>query len=192
MASKPEFTVEEQNKMKKMKQGYLISMPILFAILGVIAWALIYQKLDFGRYQGIKAYTLTQLPARWEYVLRHSTLGVLWLLFCFGYVGIQRSNTPAMDPSAGYEHVTQMSKNIFLNSLEQFVMSVFSQLILVTYLEPKYVLNVIPAMNIMFFVGRVLFWWGYPHKRGIGFGLGFYPTVSALLYITYRYVRLYV
>ncbi|CAG2113539.1 unnamed protein product, partial [Medioppia subpectinata] len=69
------------------------------------------------------------------------------------------------------EHLTQSANNNLRNSCEQFLLSFVSQLILITHLEPTDVLNVIPAMNLLFVAGRVAFWVGYPVHRGVGFTL---------------------
>ena len=160
-------------------------------ILMAVQVALYTEHLDFGRYQGVNATDLEQVGPRLQYVLQNATPGVVWLLFSLYIVIGKRMISPALDPGAGYEHTIQLSKNIIQNSLEQFVLSVVSQLILVTYLEPKNILNIIPTLSLLFLIGRIAFWLGYPLKRGLGFFLGFWPIVATIAYIGYRYVAIY-
>lgn len=47
------------------------------------------------------------------------------------------------------------------------------------YLTPKDA-QTVPILATLFFIGRVIYWWGYHHNtyvRAFGFGLTFYPTV---------------
>lgn len=125
-------------------------------------------------------------------MLQHSTPGVVWLLFCTFYVISKRVGTPAEVPTSGHEHLTQSAKNIFLNSLEQFIMFFVSQLILVSYLTSKQVLNLIPTLNLLFIVGRITFWLGYPMNRSFGMTLNFAPLFVTMSYIGYRYITLFV
>ena len=140
----------------------------------------------------IKAQNLKEIGPRIQYVFQHSTPGVAWLLFCFFYVTSKRVSTPAIDPTFGHEHLTAAAKNIFLNSLEQFVMSFTSQLILVTYLTPRQVLNIIPVINILFISGRIFFWLGYPKNRSFGGCLNLFPLLATMVYIIYRYFGLFI
>lgn len=112
-------------------------------------------------------------------------------MFCVFYVISKRANSPAMLPTSGHEHRTELAKNIFLNSLEQFVILFASQLVLVTYLTGKQTLNVIPTLNLLFFVGRVLFFLGYPKYRTLGMALSMWPTLTVVGYLGYRYVKLF-
>ncbi len=50
-------------------------------------------------------------------------------------------------------------------------------------------LALIPMLATVFAVGRILFWLGYlwaPWARALGFGLTFYPTAVALLWLALR------
>ena len=142
-------------------------------------------------FQKSRPQNLTEIGPRLQYVLQHSTPGVVWLLFCTLYVISKRVNSPATNPTSGHEHLTECAKLIFLNSLEQFLMSLTSQLILVTYLTPKQALNIIPVLNLLFITGRIFFWLGYPNNRGFGITLNLVPTFATILYINYRYFGLF-
>jgi hypothetical protein len=54
---------------------------------------------------------------------------------------------------------------------------------------PHEALTLIPAMAIVFIVGRALFWIGYliaPAARALGLGLSAYPTFAALIWLAWR------
>jgi len=186
------FTKKELEDLNKYKTKAQILGSIALVIVGAVAYGLLNGLIDFGRFQSTKAQNLTQLAPRIQYVFQHSTPGVVWLLFCMFYVISKRVNTPAVDPSAGHEGRTELAKNILTNSLEQFVMSFVSQLILVTHLEPKNVLNIIPTINLLFITGRILFFVGYPRARSLGFTLNMLPTFATIGYIFYKYIRIFV
>jgi hypothetical protein len=54
---------------------------------------------------------------------------------------------------------------------------------------PHEMLTLIPAMAVVFVVGRALFWIGYliaPVARALGMGLSAYPTFVALIWLAGR------
>ena len=126
-----------------------------------------------------------------KYVLRHSTPGALWLLFCPLYVIYKRVGTPAMVPTSGNEHLVEVAQKIMLNSLEHFVLHITLQLILVSFITAKQTINLIPTLNLLFIFGRIFFFIGYPKYRPFGFFLYFIPLLSVMSYVGYRYVRLF-
>ncbi len=68
------------------------------------------------------------------------------------------------------------------NTLEQTVLAAIAWAGLALSL-PHEMLTLIPAMAIVFIVGRALFWVGYliaPVARALGLGLSAYPTFAAL------------
>ena len=74
------------------------------------------------------------------------------------------------------------------NTLEQTVLAAIAWAGLSLAL-PHERLSLIPALACMFVVGRVLFWIGYliaPWARAVGFALTFYPTVAALVWLSFR------
>jgi hypothetical protein len=75
-----------------------------------------------------------------------------------------------------------------LNTLEQTVLAAIAWSGLALTLRPQD-LGLIPALAGLFAVGRVAFWLGYlyaPWARAFGLGLTFYPTVAALIWLTFR------
>lgn len=74
------------------------------------------------------------------------------------------------------------------NTVEQIVLAAIARAGLALAL-PHERLSLIPAMAVLFGVGRVLFWLGYlaaPWARAIGYGFSFYPSVVALLWLGWR------
>jgi len=164
---------------------------LAIVFLGSVTYALLYNKIDFSQYQSTTAQDLKEIGPRIKFVLQQSTLSVTWLLFCMYYVISKRAGSPAVDPLSGHEKRTEMAKNNFNNSLEQFIMSIMSQLILVTHLEPESILNVIPTLNLLFIMGRITFWLGYPKYRTFGFGVTAFPTIAVIAFNTYKYIKIY-
>ncbi len=190
--SKNKLTEKERQEIKAIWARNLPLMAVSWAVLGIVAYALLNNKINLNQYNKTPPQNLTDIGPRIKFVLQSSTLSVVWLAFCMFNVGLRRSFTPAINPLAGHEKRTEAAKNIFTNSLEQFTMSIFSQLILVTYLEPKVILNVIPVINLLFIVGRITFWLGYPTRRAFGFNLTNMPIIATLGYITYKLAKQYI
>ena len=77
------------------------------------------------------------------------------------------------------------------NTLEQTVLAAIAWAGLALTL-PHQMLTLIPAMAIVFIVGRLLFWIGYlitPVARALGLGLSAYPTFAALIWLAWRMFR---
>jgi len=75
--------------------------------------------------------------------------------------------------------VLDINGRVAQNSLEQFVLYFVGLGAMALYLTPKDA-QTVPILASLFFIGRVLYWWGYHHNtyvRAFGFGLTFYPTV---------------
>jgi hypothetical protein len=76
------------------------------------------------------------------------------------------------------------------NTLEQAVLAAVAWTGLALQL-PHDRLALIPELALVFALGRVLFWLGYliaPWARAFGFGLTFYPTVAAYIWLAGRLV----
>jgi len=74
------------------------------------------------------------------------------------------------------------------NTLEQTVLAAIAWLGLALAL-PESRLALIPELAVVFAAGRALFWAGYlfaPWARAFGFGLTFYPTVAAYIWLVWR------
>ena len=173
---------DDQSKPK----GVPLVMALGIALLAGIAYGLYYGKISLREFQGTRPDQLKQLSSRFQFVLRNITPGLVWFVFTLIYVGVKRGKR---SPITTNDAVVQMAKNMAQNTLEQLVLSVCTQLVLVTYLEPRQIITVIPVMNIMFIVGRVLFFLGYPNYRGPGFQMTSFPTIAAIGYVGYRYAK---
>jgi hypothetical protein len=74
------------------------------------------------------------------------------------------------------------------NTLEQTVLAAVAWTGLALALAPQD-LSLIPALAVLFGVGRAAFWIGYlmaPWARAFGLGLTFYPTAAALVWLAVR------
>jgi hypothetical protein len=74
------------------------------------------------------------------------------------------------------------------NTLEQVVLAAIAWSGLALQL-PHDRLSLIPALAILFLIARAIFWVGYliaPWARALGFGLTFYPTAIAIVWLASR------
>jgi len=85
----------------------------------------------------------------------------------------------------------QIHVRVLNNTMEQFILNFVGQLIASTYLEPSQ-MAVIPIVNVLFIVGRILFWRGYLDKssnhtnRSMGLPLSMYPSAALITYGIYK------
>ena len=122
-----------------------------------------------------------------EFAARYWILGLVWLYFHLHVVILSRVSNRAENPLSGQEDRVQAEKNVFSNSIEQFLLAIISQTAALPYLTPVQVLNLVPLFNGFFFVGRVLFWLGYPKRRSFGFSTSMIPTSIAIFYTAYQF-----
>jgi hypothetical protein len=191
IADKSEFNKEEQQFIRdhmKRLQPYMISG---FIFVSLMAYIVFNNTIDFAKFSKTSVKDLADFPSRIKYVLKHLSLGITWILMSVYFVIHRRVGTPAVDPMHGYERITEAAKNNLTNSIEQFLLSAFSQLILITDLDAIYILRVIPALNFLFIFGRITFWLGYPKFRCFGFILTNIPIVFTIAYNMYQFMELY-
>lgn len=131
---------------------------------------------------------LTTFAAKLEFTAKYWILGLVWLYFHLHVVIMNRVFNKAENPLAGHEDRVQAEKNVFSNSIEQFLISIASQTAALAYLSPVQVLNIIPLFNGLFLAGRVLFWLGYPKRRSFGFTTSMIPSTIAIFYTAYQFV----
>ena len=77
------------------------------------------------------------------------------------------------------------------NTIEQCLLAAIAWLGLALALPPSR-LSIIPALALLFGAGRATFWIGYQSAswaRAFGFGLTFYPTAIALIWLAMHYGR---
>ena len=131
---------------------------------------------------------LTTFSDKLQFTLVYLTWPVLLLPIHVVLVIRKRMSTMAIDPSAENDkHVFQVN-SIFRNYVEQFILSAFSQLIVLSHLTAKQTLQFIPLMNLFFVVGRVTFYLGYPRSRSFGFCCGMLPSMTALIVSVYEFL----
>ncbi|RWS17039.1 hypothetical protein B4U79_13193 [Dinothrombium tinctorium] len=129
---------------------------------------------------------LTTYASRLEFTMRYQVLGVTFLILASFLVMAVRVRTPAVDPLAGYEYLTQRQRNILTNSLETFVMLSFSQFIVISNLTSQLIVKIIPLVNVLYFIGRFAFLLGYPKYRTFGVILSFTPITALNAYNLYK------
>lgn len=71
-----------------------------------------------------------------------------------------RLHTDSVDPSPWDDERVFRENSILRNFMEQFIISVFSQLCLISTITAKQTFQFIPLMNLFFIVGRILFYLG--------------------------------
>lgn len=109
------------------------------------------------------------------------------LLIGVGTVANRRFFSPdAMDGTRAPESRSlEINLRYNQNTLEQTLLVVISWPLLALLL-PIGQLGLIPVLAVLFAVGRIAFWIGYliaPWARAFGFGLTFYPTVAAYVWL---------
>ena len=122
-----------------------------------------------------------------EFAAKYWILGLVWLYFHLHVVIMGRVTSAAANPLAGHEDRVQADKNVFGNSVEQFVLAIVSQAAALPYLTGSQVLQLIPLFNGLFLVGRLLFWLGYPRRRSFGFTTSMLPSTIAIFFATYKF-----
>lgn len=139
---------------------------------------------------GFKESDVQDMQSRIAYTLKFLILPVTFLFHFIFHLGFKRFRTVAWNPLDGNEDICLAESKILLNTLEQTVLTIGVQLVLVTYLQPEYIIKVIPAINIAFIIGRVLFWIGYPRYRHFGFCFSMIPAFMAIKFIWFEIIGL--
>lgn len=125
---------------------------------------------------------------RVQYTLRYQVLLVFWLMFCILATIYGRITTKAINPlDEKSETKVQVLKNITTNSFESIIISIFSQLIFISYADPIHILKFIPFINVLMFIGRISFFAGYPLKRAFGYTLTMWPNLLLNIYNLYQF-----
>lgn len=96
----------------------------------------------------------------------------------------------AIDGGASPGRAGMIASRYVQNTLEQAVLATLVWLAL-TAIEPGRAVVLVPMLAVSFGVGRIAFWIGYlfaPWGRAFGFGLTFYPTATALIWLIVRIV----
>ena len=78
-----------------------------------------------------------------------------------------------------------INNRFILNTFEQFTAYFVANAGLAMYCPPEEARS-LPLLTMLFVMGRILFWIGYhrnPYLRAFGFGITFYPTVAAFVWL---------
>jgi len=79
----------------------------------------------------------------------------------------------------------EINRRYLTNTLEQTVLATIGMLALSITVPLDY-LNFVPALAILFVLGRICFWVGYhvnPYTRAFGLALTFIPTIGVYIYV---------
>lgn len=134
--------------------------------------------------------TIITFGDKLEVVAKYSLPGAVWLLFCVFWTASRRVKTGVLNPMTGQDGDTSsimFAKNVFQNSLEQYIISVALQAGIVSYLSPAQVLKIIPLMNFFHVTGRIAFAVGYPNYRTFGFFTTVLPSLAAAGYGLFKF-----
>lgn len=128
--------------------------------------------------------------ARLAYAARWLLVPALCLLAGVGMVANRRFfSNDAMDGTrAPQSKSLEINLRYNQNTLEQTILAGVAWAGLALML-PQERLGLIGMLAVLFVLGRVLFWIGYliaPWARAVGFGLTFYPTAVALIWLAVR------
>lgn len=185
------MTAEDNRKI--IRNGVILS--ICSMIFMSLLFLMVYHDTIRLYPKSMKEETLKGFAARVEYTLRYQTLLLFWLVFFVFATIYVRLTTVSLNPLDDKTEYKVMSmKNILTNSMESIVISVFAQLIFVTYAQPLVILKYIPLLNLYLFIGRLTFLIGYPLKRAFGYLLTIIPNMILMvvnLYYFGSFVELY-
>lgn len=123
---------------------------------------------------------LETFSSRLRFTATFWSLPLFWLVINCHLVAMSRLMSQAMNPLSDNEHIVQSVKNVLTNSMEQFLLSAFAQIVLIVHMTGTQVASVIPLINVLHLMGRICFWLFYPRFRSFGFILSFLPTNIAL------------
>lgn len=131
--------------------------------------------------------SLNSFSGKLEFMSKFLMFPMLWMVFNVFLVGSARGSTKSIDPMVpGHEKVVMMNR-ILQNSVEQLSCFLLMQVSLLPHLSGEEVRQLIPAINILFLVGRIFFWLGYPNYRSFGFMTTFITLLLGVGTTVYRF-----
>lgn len=131
---------------------------------------------------------LHSFESKLQFTAKYWILPLVWLITRWQAVVHKRIMSRAIDPLSGNEYIVEEANKILNNSLEQFILSLFSQIILLAYITPEQTMTLIPLINGWHLVGRIAFWLGYPMYRTFGVMSTMTPTVISITFCLYRFL----
>jgi len=168
-----------------------ITLGSMFAIISIALLSIVViddNYLNFNISGKITVFELSNYWHKMEFVLCHQIVGLTCLLVNMYYVCLKRGTSAAVDPLSGHEDIPLKAKNIMTNTLEQFLMSAFAQIISVSFIEVKLLIKIIPIVNLLFLIGRLTFWLGYPKYRTFGFMCTTIPNTLLITYNLFKFL----
>jgi len=107
----------------------------------------------------------------------------VWLAFSVAWViRCNCKSTGGCDPTVQRSELSQEAQRLLTNSIEQAVLTIVAQLALVPFITGEETIRLIPLINLAWFIGRIAFFYGYPQRRGIGFGLSYFASLAIIAY----------
>lgn len=186
---KRRWTNEERSIIiQHFKLEAVLTLIALF-FLSIFAYLVFYVKINFAGQT--KAQDLSDFESKLQFLFRFQTVNLIWIVFSFCCVSFKRGTSPAIIPGIGYEYYVFLAQNHLTNTIEQTLSSFLSELVLITYLDAAQVIQLIPAINIMFFFGRFTFWLGYPRYRNFGFFINLVGLIPTVCYNFYKFVQMF-
>lgn len=199
MATSSTVTPEQNdNKMEKFSEGerkFIRDYSSKLVITSTLSTTFLGAALALA-YTGIvdltpKSVKLDTLQDRLVFTLRYESIQLVWIILAMYNVIRKRLSTPALDPTRGYERLVQNAKNILNNSIEHGLVFMISQLIISTDITPELCGRMIPMLNILYFVGRLLYAIGYPNNRSFGFVINNFIIILTVSYNVFGLTRMY-
>jgi len=173
--------------LRRATMGSLVCV-LFIAILSIIILDDKYLNLNFGG--NMSAVQISSYWHKLEFVLCYQSLGISWILFNMFYIISKRIKSGSPDPMEGNSDAgVQEAKNIMQNSIEQFLMSAFAQIISISFMDKSLLIKVIPMINILFLIGRITFWLGYPKYRTFGFMCSAVPNTLIINYNLIKFIQ---
>jgi len=126
---------------------------------------------------------VSDFSSRMKFVLRYQSINCAWLMFSVWMVCRRQK--------AGNAEMVAEARSHLSVTKEQLMLSFLSQLVLITWLDSGSVLHVIPSLNLLFILGRITYWLGYPTHKTIGAQITMFPTMAAIAYNLFQFGRVY-
>ncbi|CAG2169349.1 unnamed protein product [Oppiella nova] len=182
---KPLDPLDEQRRRARFGSLFCV---VFIAVLSFIILDDKYLNLNIGGNS-----SAVQISSYWhklEFVLCYQSIGISWILFNMILVISKRMQTKVVDPiDAKNERAVLVASAIMQNSIEQFLLSAFAQIISISFIDKSLLIKVIPLINILFITGRVAFWWGYPKNRTFGFMCSAIPNTLLINYNLLKFIQ---
>jgi uncharacterized MAPEG superfamily protein len=138
------------------------------------------------------------MPEAWDSVGDRLALVIKGSVFAIlpGVIGIAVVAAQRLDPDMWVgqrvkpNSALDINTRFILNTFEQFTAYFIAHAAMAVY-APIEEARTMPILTFLFVLGRILFWIGYhknPYLRAFGFGLTFYPTVGAYVWLIFLMV----